>query len=58
MLPQKSEQKKPDKQRGRIGFAFAIIIGLSIGIFIKRVHIGLMIGLAIGLLSSVLVRRR
>ena len=58
MLPQKTDTKKPDRKRGRIGFAFSIIIGLIIGIFIKKVHIGLIIGLAIGLLSTVLVKRR
>ena len=51
-------ERKPDRKRGTIGFAFAIILGLVIGIFIKRVHFGLLIGLAIGLLSSGLLRRR
>ena len=51
-------EQKADKKRATIGFGFAIVLGLIIGIFIRRVHLGLMIGLAIGLLSSVLVRRR
>lgn len=51
-------ERKPDKKRATIGFAFSIIIGLVIGIFIKRVHFGLLIGLALGLLSSSLLRRR
>jgi len=51
-------QRKPDRKRGTIGFAFAIILGLVIGIFIKRVQLGLIIGLALGLLGSNLLRRR
>jgi hypothetical protein len=51
-------ERKPDRKRGIIGFAFAIILGLIIGIFIKRVHFGLIIGLVLGLLGSSLLRRR
>lgn len=51
-------EKKPDRKRGTIGFAFAIILGLVIGIFIKRVQIGLIIGLAIGLLGSNLLSKK
>jgi hypothetical protein len=51
-------ERKPDQKRGTIGFAFAIILGLIIGIFIKRVQVGLIIGLALGLLGSNLLRRR
>ncbi len=50
--------RKPDKQRGYISFTFIIILGLIIGIFIKRVQLGLIIGLAIGLLGSSLMKRR
>lgn len=50
--------QQPDRRRAGIGFGLAVAIGLIIGFFIKRVHWGLMIGLAIGLLSSTLVRRR
>lgn len=49
---------KPDKNRGRIAFIFAIVLGYVIGIFIKRVQLGLVIGLAIGLLASGLLRKR
>ncbi len=52
------EDRRPDKKRGTIGFAFAIILGLIIGIFIRRVHFGLIIGLVLGLLGSNLLRRR
>lgn len=52
------ENRQPDKKRATVGFAFAIILGLIIGIFIKRVHFGLIIGLVLGLLGSNLWRRR
>jgi hypothetical protein len=51
-------ERKPDQKRATVGFLFAIAIGLVIGIFIRRVHFGLLIGLAIGLLSSSLLKRR
>ncbi|MGZ8538461.1 MAG: hypothetical protein ACXWV9_09385 [Flavisolibacter sp.] len=51
-------ERKPDRKRGYISFATAMIIGLIIGIFLKRVQLGLIIGLSIGLLSSSLIRRR
>jgi len=49
---------KPNNTRGTIAFAFIIILGLAIGFLIKRVHVGLVIGLLLGLLSSGLMRRR
>jgi len=52
------KERRPDRKRATVGFGFAIVLGLIIGIFIKRVHFGLMIGLAIGLLSSTMLRRR
>jgi hypothetical protein len=51
------ETRKPDKKRATVGFMFAIVLGLVIGIFIKRVHLGLLIGLVIGLLGSNLLRK-
>lgn len=44
---------KPDQKRGGIAFFFIIILGLVIGFLIKRVHIGLLIGLVLGLLDQV-----
>ncbi len=49
---------KPDEKRGGIAFAFLIILGLAIGFLIKRVHIGLLIGLAMGLFASGILRKR
>ncbi|AHF17226.1 hypothetical protein [Niabella soli] len=34
--------------RGEMSFLIAIVIGLLIGVFIKRVRIGLMLGLILG----------
>ncbi|MBO9621095.1 MAG: hypothetical protein J7539_18930 [Niabella sp.] len=35
-------------RRGEMSFLIAIVIGLLIGVFIKRVRIGLMLGLILG----------
>lgn len=51
-------QHQPDQKRGNIAFAFVIILGLAIGFLIKRVHVGLLIGLAMGLLASGILRKR
>ncbi len=51
-------ERKPDEKRGGIAFIFLIIIGLIIGFLIKRVHYGLLIGLALGFLASGILRRR
>jgi hypothetical protein len=51
-------EQKPDRKRGTVGFAFVMVLGLIIGIFLKRVQLGLIIGLALGLLGSGLLRRR
>ena len=50
--------KKPDEKRGSIAFGFLILLGLVIGFLIKRVHIGLILGLAMGLLASGILRKR
>ena len=51
-------ERKPDEKRGSISFILVIIVGYIIGLFLKRVQIGLLIGLALGLLGSGLLRRR
>jgi len=43
-------EKKPDARRGEMAFLFAIVLGLLLGVFIKRIRVGLMIGIALGLL--------
>ncbi|MBC7903588.1 MAG: hypothetical protein H7Y27_09195 [Gemmatimonadaceae bacterium] len=44
--------------RREITVGIAIALGLIIGIFIKRVHIGLLLGLGIGIIAAGLVRNR
>ena len=51
-------ERKPDKARGFISFGAVIIIALIIGIFLKNVRLGLLVGLVLGLLGSSLLRRR
>lgn len=51
-------EKKADTKRGNIAFVFLIIVGLVIGFLIKRVHIGLLIGLALGLMASGMWRKQ
>lgn len=50
--------KKPNSNRGFIAFAFVIVLGYIIGIFLKKVTLGLVIGLVLGILGSGLLRRR
>ena len=42
--------QKPNVRRGDIAFIFAIILGLLLGIAIKRIKIGILIGVGLGLL--------
>ncbi|NLR57982.1 hypothetical protein HGH93_07710 [Chitinophaga polysaccharea] len=48
-MSKKHEQNRP---RLRIAAGFCIILGLLIGFSIKRVQVGLLIGIALGLLSG------
>ena len=43
-----ADQRKPNIRRGEMAFIFAIVLGLALGIFIKRIRIGLLIGLVLG----------
>ncbi len=40
--------KKPSIRRGEMAFIFAIILGLVLGILIKRARLGIILGLVIG----------
>ncbi|MBD0377890.1 MAG: hypothetical protein ICV51_19965 [Flavisolibacter sp.] len=51
-------ERKPDAKRANIAFVFLIIVGLVIGFLIRRVHIGLLIGLAMGLMAAGVWRKR
>lgn len=41
--------KQPSIRRGEMAFIFAIVIGLAIGIMFKRVKVGILIGVVLGL---------
>ncbi|HYM94175.1 MAG TPA: hypothetical protein VET23_08555 [Chitinophagaceae bacterium] len=45
-----NKERKPDVKRGEISFIFAIVLGLLLGIFIRRIKIGILFGLALGLM--------
>jgi hypothetical protein len=49
-----NQERKPSIRRGEMAFIFAIILGLVVGIFIKRIRIGLLIGVVLGLIIVVL----
>jgi hypothetical protein len=51
-------ERKPDQARGFILFGFVVILALVIGIFLRNVRLGLIIGLALGLLGAGLIKRR
>lgn len=44
--------------RRRITVALVVIFGIALGFLIKRVTIGLLIGLALGLLLSSMVKKK
>ncbi len=51
-------ERKPNSNRGYIAFVFVILLGYIIGFFLKKVTLGLVIGLVLGVLGSGLLRRR
>lgn len=46
------------KQRRQVGILTLVVIGIAVGFLIKNVRIGLLIGLALGLLSASLISNR
>lgn len=46
-----------NEKRRKVSIVFLVVLGLVIGILIKRVHIGLLIGLTLGLLAAGLRRK-
>ena len=51
-------ERKPDQTRGFISFGFVIVLALIIGVFLRNVRLGLIIGLVLGLLGSSLLKKR
>ena len=50
--------REPNQSRGTIAFIFIVLLGYLLGFLIKRVQLGLILGLAIGLMATVLMRRK
>jgi hypothetical protein len=46
-----NSQKRADNLRRDIAGIAAIILGLAIGLFIKRIRIGLLIGIVLGFIA-------
>ena len=51
------KDRQADVTRRNIAGVVAILLGLAIGLFIKRVSIGLLIGLVLGLIAISLFKR-
>jgi len=49
---------KPDQKRANIAFIAIVIGGYILGFLIKKVQIGLIIGLVLGVLASMMIRSR
>ncbi|MEI9910809.1 MAG: hypothetical protein WDO71_14730 [Bacteroidota bacterium] len=43
-----STERKPSTRRGEMAFIVAIILGLVVGVLIKRVRLGILLGMVIG----------
>lgn len=51
-------EKKPDRSRTDIALVVTILLGIGLGLFIKRLPLGLLLGLVIGLTASAMMRSR
>jgi len=57
MIHMDREQQADITRRNIAAFA-AIVLGLAIGIFIKRIRIGLLIGIVLGFIAISLLKKR
>jgi len=53
-----NKDQQADITRRNIAGVVAILLGLAIGLFIKRVRIGLLIGIVLGLIAISLFKRK
>ena len=53
-----SSEKKVDDTRRSMAWVLTLVLGLAIGLFIKRVQIGLIIGIVLGFVAYSLMDRR
>jgi len=51
-------QKRAENLRKDIAGVVAILLGLAIGLFIRRVKVGLLIGIILGFIAISLFRRK
>ena len=53
-----NEQKRADNLRKDIAGVVAIVLGLAIGLFIRRIKVGLLIGIVLGFIAISLLKRK
>ncbi|HEY2722669.1 MAG TPA: hypothetical protein VGI82_13135 [Chitinophagaceae bacterium] len=53
-----NSQKRTENLRKDMAGIFAILLGLAIGLFIRRVKVGLLIGIVLGFIAISLFRRK
>jgi hypothetical protein len=53
-----NKDQQADVTRRNIAGVVAILLGLAIGLFIKRVRIGLLIGIVLGFITISLLRKK
>jgi uncharacterized membrane protein HdeD (DUF308 family) len=53
-----NSSQQADNTRRNIAGIIAIVLGLVIGFFIKKVRLGLIIGIALGFITYSLLRKR
>jgi F0F1-type ATP synthase assembly protein I len=52
------QQQQSDTRRRNIAGVTAIVLGLLIGIFIRRVRVGLLIGIVLGLTAAMMIKKK
>jgi hypothetical protein len=50
-------QKRADNMRKDVAGVLALVLGLAIGLFIRRVKVGLLIGIVLGFIAISLFRK-
>ena len=53
-----NKEQQADITRRNIAGIVAIVLGLAIGIFIRRIKVGLIIGIVLGFIAISLLKRR
>jgi hypothetical protein len=53
-----SKEQQADITRRNIAGGAAIVLGLAIGIFVRRIKVGLIIGLVLGFIAISLLKRK